>query len=276
MYVPNSAGAASVTVLKAHCDVVRTIPLSSTHTNEPLAASYDPLDSEIYIVPYFGCNVVVISGLEVEHTIHVRNCGEGFNDIIWDPAANLMIATDYSTNAVYAFSGNVVVGHLIPVGQLPSGLDYDPCYNEILVVDAGTSNVTVLSASDPFSGSHLSIPVGLDPQYIAYDPSNHTDYVTNFYYNVSVINGAGAELGAVPTGGNPLGIAWSPAAHQMYVGDYGSTNVWIVKGLNVTHTFNGVWGVPVAMAYDEFDKGMYVTTAFSLFPNEQGTVWELT
>jgi DNA-binding beta-propeller fold protein YncE len=269
LYFPNGFG--SVLVLQAPCTVVGTIQMSGDH---PTAAAFDPANNEMYVSDTTAGAVSVISGLHIRHTIVLPGeLGLGAPmELLWDPAANMMLLSVFGgipgDSSVVGITGTTVRG-ATSVGIAANGMAYDPYRNEVLVANLESNNVTGLSAAHPFTGPHLNIPVGGNPASIAYDPADHDDYVLDSgSNNVSVINGAGKELGSIPIdtqsyGSYSTGIGWSQSQLAIYAVNGYSNTVSIVKQMKVVETVRGI-DFPTGVVYDDQTGRMYVTGSYSV------------
>jgi len=102
----------------------------------------------------------------------------------------------------------------------------------------------------------------INPEGIAYDPSNGYIYVANYGTNtVSVINGANNSVIAnINVGYEPMGIAYDPSNGYIYVANEGSNDVSVINGANNSVIANiNVGGAPTGIAYDPSNGYIYVT-----------------
>lgn len=257
IYVPNLGGA-SVTVLNDTCTLVGTVSLPTGAA--PEAAAFDPANNEVYVTDDSLNHVYAIQGLKVLHTISNVLLTDPI-DILWDPGDNLMLVTNsYAGFDVVGIHGSSVAG-AIAVGSDPEGMCFDPYFNHILVVNDGSSNVTVLNAYTPLSGPPVAnINVGFDPTACAYDPADTEDYVVNFGDdNVSVIYGTGV-YGSVNVGSLPRGIVWDQNDLRIYVANTNSGNISEISGFAVAKTLTTGIKSPEGLAYDEFNDKVYVAS----------------
>jgi YVTN family beta-propeller protein len=88
-----------------------------------------------------------------------------------------------------------------------------------------------------------NIPVGKNPQAIAYNPANGLFYVANTLSNtLSIINGTSSSLiGSIPVGDfpgkNPTGIVVNSINNTVYVTNMGSNTVSVING-TTTYLFH--------------------------------------
>lgn len=107
-----------------------------------------------------------------------------------------------------------------------------------------------------------TIPVGRDPEWETYDPTNGFIYVSNHAtQNVSVINGTKVVASvAVPRGGDPQASAFDAGNGFVYVPDL-AENVTVIDGMNlVAHVKIGSFPlvIPSQAVYDSWNHFMYV------------------
>ena len=130
----------------------------------------------------------------------------------------------------------------------------------IVSVINGTTNTIV-----------ATIPVGKNPQAIAYNPANGLLYVANTLSGtLSIINGTSNSLiGSIPLGDypgkSPTGIAVNPINNTIYVTNMGSNTVSVINGTsnividNITSGAAGNLFSPTGIAYDSDNNKIYVT-----------------
>ena len=157
----------------------------------------------------------------------------------------------------------------IPTGGNSIGgpIAYDSHDNDIyatsesfIMGDAEASNVTY--AINPSTNSSVTIPVGVMPTDIAYDPDNNNLYVTNFGSNsVSVINDStNTVVENISVGAGPIRIAYDPFNKDLYVSNRFSSTVSVIDPTidkvvsNIT-----VGGSPFEIVYDSISHDLYVT-----------------
>ena len=127
--------------------------------------------------------------------------------------------------AVLAFAFTVVSGPLQPHLRRPSVLEsgQSAVQRAGRMVSAGVTPATS-------GGIVKSIPVGKNPDALAYDSVNRTVYVGNAgSSNVSVINASKNQVtDTVPVAGIPTGIAYDPSNGYVYVANEGGNNVTVI------------------------------------------------
>jgi YVTN family beta-propeller protein len=89
------------------------------------------------------------------------------------------------------------------------------------------NNVSVVS--DATNSSVATIPVGIDPQGVAFDSGKAEIFVANGgSNNVTVVNAATNQvLANLPTGSNPWGVAYDRAKGEVFVTNFNSSDVSI-------------------------------------------------
>jgi YVTN family beta-propeller protein len=131
-----------------------------------------------------------------------------------------------------------------------------------------TGTVTVINSTT--NTIVATIPVGKNPQAIAYNPANGLFYVANTLSGtLSIINGtSNSLLGSIAVGDfpgkNPTGIAVNPINNTIYVTNMGSNTVSVINGTsnvvidNITSGTRGNLFSPTAIAYDSDNDNIYV------------------
>jgi YVTN family beta-propeller protein len=257
--------------------VAGAFPLAGGSSTEAWLVAVDPASDRVYVATTTGANgsVTALDGSSgaVLGSFGVADPG----GLATDPTSARVYVTSDSSNAVEVFDGSTLTELAsIPVGSDPQGIAYDRSNGYLYVANddstnlngtsSGVANVTVL---DPATGRAVaSIPVGLVPGGVVYDPQNGYVYVANeLSNNVTVIDPASqsaiasipvGEVGISLAGGNEIAV--SPSTGLLYVANEGSDNVTVING----STNSVVGSVPVGMgpvgvAVDPATGLVYVT-----------------
>ena len=181
LYVPNQVSH-NVSILTANCIEIANVTLGKG--NDPIAAVFNPSNNDVYVSGGNHHKIYVIHNTALVHTISSSLIDSPWG-MVYDPAVQSVIVTDYADASVTAIYG-MVPFDVTPVGYDPVAVAYDPYENQLLVTNSFSNNVTIIGASSlDVIGS---IPVGADPQQVAFDPQDSMDYVANVNSNnVSVI-----------------------------------------------------------------------------------------
>jgi ABC-2 type transport system ATP-binding protein len=146
---------------------------------------------------------------------------------------------------------------------------YDPSDGDIYVTNIDSDTVSVISGTN--DSVVATVPVGIGPDAIAYDPENNIVYVANmgagerFNGAVSLIaSGTNSVVGTIRVGQWPDGATYDPYNGYIYVTNAWSENVSIISGSTdkvVGSVAVGAW--PAGSAYDSQDNDIYVADASS-------------
>ena len=134
-----------------------------------------------------------------------------------------------------------------------------------LVFGATAANAVTNPAGTPGT----PIPAGSNPYAVAYDPDNHTVYVTNNADGtVTPIDATTNTVGtAIPAGSNPYAVVYDPDNHTVYVTNNTNGTVTPIDATtNMAGTPIRAGAYPFGVAYDPDNHTLYVTNA------ENGTV----
>ncbi|HET7644578.1 MAG TPA: YncE family protein, partial [Nitrososphaeraceae archaeon] len=172
----------------------------------------------------------------------------------------------------------------------PSALDYDPVKERMYVSNGGdfgaqgnvsvfdTDTNTLIDTDGENTNGITPITIGGSPSGISYDPVNKRMYVTNDRdTNVSVIDTTtNTVIATIPIGFSTSGIAYDSFNERMYV-TVPNINCGVFVIDTDTNTLidtdgddtNGMTPIligraPIDIAYDSFNKRMYVVTFRSL------------
>jgi YVTN family beta-propeller protein len=260
----------------------------------PIGIAYNPENRKIYVANSEDSDVTVIDGTTVVAEIEIpggvflqpastptaiavaRNSGE--NDDL-----HAMYVTDTEKDSVIVISANsrsnnprINLGQLrdvIPVGDQPQGIAYDPANQKIFVTNYGSNSVSIFDTNlESFRPREIvtSEFVGNGPRGIAYNPDDNLMYVVN-ELDGSVVrvnfNGKVVDEPPIRVGMNPWDIAYNEADKKMYVTNSGDNTVSIISPVAttsrpITRPLEAVIPVgqePLGIAFNPTSNTMYVT-----------------
>jgi YVTN family beta-propeller protein len=112
----------------------------------------------------------------------------------------------------------------------------------------------------PVWGLQASIPAGLDPYEMAYDPVNHLMYSSDHGSDlVYLFNSASTVVATLKVGMYPTGIVYDPANNEMMVANSGSNSVTFINArTNIVLGSVAVGHDPQGLAYDLYNFEVYV------------------
>jgi YVTN family beta-propeller protein len=151
---------------------------------------------------------------------------------------------------------------------IPSFVFYSAAFL-ILMIMISSSAVVLFS----FLGNRLfniaqahsaTIPVGIFPYGIKYDPTNDSIYVANAASStVSVISGStNSVIATTLVGWGPVWLAHVPSNNQIYVTNSHSNDVYVINGLtNEVIEAIAVGRIPLGIAYDPTNNSVYVANS---------------
>jgi YVTN family beta-propeller protein len=143
----------------------------------------------------------------------------------------------------------------IGVGSEPLGIVYDPKDGYDYVANHAGDTVTILNATSVVA----TVGVSGSPEAGTYDPATGDVYISS---GNSVIELNGTYYGGSVTAGGsqPWGGAYDPLDQEMYIPNYLSDNLTILKGLTPAGSIALPTGArPVAVAFDPADSDLYVS-----------------
>lgn len=166
----------------------------------------------------------------------------------------------------------------IPVGADPVALasgDGGPQSDfqlKLFVANGGSANLSVVDIDfGPTQNQVLgSVPVGLDPDGLYWDPGTGRVYVSNAGSdNVSVVDGVHDRPlpGGFPVGQSPAGVTLDSAKECLFVANRGSNNVTVACGLIPTLGHRSIpVTYPSELAYDAHTGVLYAGTPAAVVP----------
>ena len=228
----------------------------------PNRMAYNPVNHDLYVPAESANEVQIYNSTNVRvGTVHLP-VDSGPGAAAFDPSNNEVYVTGESSNAVYVLTGTKLTTTINSTTfDDPYGIIYDPGCGAMLVAnDLGTTITWIRGNS--VGGT---IPVGLDPFEIAYDPYWSNVLVTNYgSANVTVLNALYLTyVTSIPVGDGPTGIAYDPEDLLDYVANFDSGNVSVLMGSgSVAATISGL-SFPDGVAFSQKNLEMYVTCAGS-------------
>src|ERR687889_521999 len=160
-----------------------------------------------------------------------------------------------------------IKGFSVPYG-IALNIDNDLLY----VSNYGQFNTTgIVSVINGTTNTIVAtIPVGKNPQAIAYNPANGLLYVANTLSGtLSIINGTSNSLiGSIPLGDypgkSPTGIAVNPINNTIYVTNMGSNTVSVINGTSNALVETIPIGLgPYGIAYNQNNGNVYVANSLN-------------
>lgn len=240
--------------------------LTLSYVAEPYEVAYDPVGGDVYAADLQGGNVGVVSGRNDTQLTTITDGGNYAGSVAVDPVSGLVFFGSSGYHDVVGVingSNRSYIGSF-PVGLAPDGMAFDASSGEVLVAQAADNNLTVVNGT---TGAKIAtLPYGAQPQGVAYDPVDERIWVANGAgNNLSVLDArTGGVVGSVPMGNGslPIAVTVDPANGQVFVADFGSSNVTIVNGSNDSPIAVLPTGAqPRGLAYDASNECVYVTSA---------------
>jgi YVTN family beta-propeller protein len=145
---------------------------------------------------------------------------------------------------------------IIPAGDQPTGIAFNPANGRIYVANFGSRSVSVIE--DTTLVATISFPPDRPPEFVAYNPSNGMMY-TSGGGGVSVIDPATNSIVASGIGGEgTAGIAFNPFNNKMYATDYDEDGkVLVIDSETNTITASIPMSWPYAITFNPVSNTMY-------------------
>ncbi len=156
-----------------------------------------------------------------------------------------------------------VVG-TVPVGSSPEAIALDAANNTVFVANAGSNNVSAVSATT--DRLVATIPVGGHPDALAFDSNDSEVFVANYASDsVTVFNAVNFSFVAtIAVGVHPDGAVYDPSTGDVSVANDGSNNVSVISNLSNTVVATVPVGVgPAGLAYDFSEGQVFVANSGS-------------
>jgi len=241
---------------------------ATTVLNYPgTGVAVNPVTNKIYVAGNYGFGIFlrVIDGETLaDHTIGVSGLG-AINDIAVNPATNMIyLVTGHSSptsnngNKLVVFDGNTEqLFAVVPVGNNPLKVFFNPGTNLIYVLNFSDNSVTYIDAANVLSqATFTGIP---SPLFIERNPANNAVFISAFTGNKVVMV---TNVRSDTTVNSPGAIAVNPVTNRAYVVNSDSSNtVTVLNGVNnsIITTIN-IGARPRAIAVNAATNKIYVGT----------------
>ncbi|MEU1232358.1 YncE family protein [Streptomyces sp. NPDC005828] len=148
---------------------------------------------------------------------------EGPLGVAVDPVSHRVFVTqpDHDKVSVIDATAHGAIGS-IPVGQHPTGIAIDPQKRRVYVANSGFKTVSVI---DLTTGGVVNIDVGASPTGVAVDSHGdvyvtHPDGLVRV-----IDSGSASVTARIPVGSQPQGLAFEPHSNRVYVANGGDGTV---------------------------------------------------
>jgi YVTN family beta-propeller protein len=265
IYVANS-GSGNATVVNGTTNATRTV---TTGTN-PRAVAVNPVTNQVFVANNTNPGTVTVFngavstpttislGTTAAPAIAQVNPATNTVYVASQASGNLLSGVVTVINGANNSSSTVIVG---PSTSLNSGLAVNPATNMIYVLNANSTNVSVINAAN---NTVASVPAAANAYGLAVNPVTNKIYVAfnGIGNNLRVINGAtNTVTSTLTTGGsNARAVAVNPATNRIYVANYSSSSVTVIDGEEdaVIGSPLTVGSVPYAFAVNPVTNKIYV------------------
>ena len=226
LFVTNSLESNLTVINGTTNQVTRSVALNG----QPDGIVYDPLNGNFYISNWGNAEVNVVNASTYRVLANV-SVGSHPSAILFDPVSDRVFVANWDSGNVSVIdpSTDKVVGN-VSTGSYPYAMALDT-HDDLVDVandyNGGQGTVTILPAAalTPV----VTISVGMDPQALAYAPTQDQLFVGNGGSgNVTVINQSTHGKVALPVGQAPQAVAYDPVGHDIYVLNAESYNVTIL------------------------------------------------
>jgi YVTN family beta-propeller protein len=213
------------------------------------SAAYDPTNGAVYYTPLgvtqYPSNLSKIN--KATNKLTLIPVGSSAAGVIYDPATRSIVVSNFDTNSlsVVNSSTNAVTNVVLPVGQAPYFMTYDPGNKDVYLPDWGrtsdaTGNVSVLGPSNTIVAT---LTVGPCPWTATYDPADRAMYVLmrsgighcGAFTTVSVISSTNTIVASLVVGKNPSPVAtYDPKNQEVFVPCRMSNATYFIDGTTNT------------------------------------------
>ncbi|OWP57055.1 MAG: hypothetical protein B2I17_02515 [Thermoplasmatales archaeon B_DKE] len=147
-------------------------------------------------------------------------------DIIFNPFNKMVYVSNSQSDTVTIISPNNAVVRNITVGFFPHWLSVNPANGTVYVADSGGTTVNLINSDLMVSQTSFSGIGSADS--VAFDSAIGAAAVTFHFGTMKLINGTHSVLGSVPVGLTPNDVIYDPVNNVLYVANSGSGSISII------------------------------------------------
>jgi DNA-binding beta-propeller fold protein YncE len=198
--------------------LVKRIPVAT----DPDGIFYDPSSKLVYVASSDAMLATLIDPAS-QSSIGTLSLGGNPEFAALDPETKLLYQNLADTNAVVAvdLTKRLIVQRWPLEGcEMPTGMAIDAADRRLFIACGKSAKLAIFDL-----GRHrvvASVPVGLGPDSVAYDPELHRIYVTGLFGRLSVVNQAAGDtyhvVDSIYLHFNAHTLAVDPATHRLFVG----------------------------------------------------------
>lgn len=224
----------------------------------PEQAAYDPLNHDIYVAS--GSTITIVAS-PCHLLKQIVGAGTNFDGVGYDPAAKVMLVSEYNSGNLFVLSGTTLVSEFGGFCS-PGPMAWDGAIRAMLVVDyCGWVDAVFAPTSSGVSSFGGGCPSGVavaDGYVWVSDTCGPSVDV----YDASTF----VSLGSFAIAMAPSALAWDPVNDTMLVGSQFSHLMFVLDPTSIaTHTFASTW-FPLGsllgtggIAYSPYSHTMYIT-----------------
>ncbi len=267
----SSASAVAVFDAAAPYTSIATVPLTGVGVSDPLWDVYDPDVSGVWISndnSGASSSVTLVNDTSYGTTNYPIGAGEQG------------IAYDHTTGTIWFASGSSAsVFEAMANLNAPLGLVYDSGKNEIFQVNAYADTVSVFDATN--HALVATVPVGDEPLYDAYDPTQGYIFVTNYFgtYGVSVISDAtNTVIASINLGASylfPEAVVFDTTQGDAFVAGTGTGAPIFVIPASTLSVASIIPYTVTWLAYDSGKGELFATTGGNVIVLDAASPWSL-
>ncbi|MFZ1023699.1 MAG: YncE family protein, partial [Thermoplasmata archaeon] len=245
-------------VTLSYCNEVVVIDATTTSIvgtirvgNNPLGVAYDPIDSRIYVVDWYGlgsngCSAVtVISGMTVLQNFFIdKGCGDGA--VAFYPPTGMLLFTNGVNFVIYRGSQALESVNFPGLAAFPF---YDPSNGQMYIPNS--NNGVVLDVNGPWFNPVGTVYSGLSAGVAV--TSQGEEYIAQYDSGTVIVISEATNkiLKRITVGLGPYGVVYDPSSNAIYVTDELEAEVSVINANTRSVTTTVSVGVqPEGISYD--------------------------
>jgi YVTN family beta-propeller protein len=261
-YTGSSSGPeANVTVISGSTNrAIASVPVNVY----PIGLTFDPANGDLIVADIAGNDIYLVDPA-TERTVGIVPAGLGPQSSAFDPhTGDLWVLNPAGENITVLNSALQPIADL-GAGISPTDIAYDAANGDFYVTDNFAGDVSVFNGTTDSYVTSILLQAFHLVDSVLFDPHNREIYVTDgSNSSVAVINGATQKIVENVTVGNfPRSLAFDSANNTVFVSNYGSANVSVIKDSTNARVYTFPSSDSNFLVYDPANDIVYDTFDFA-------------
>ena len=195
-----------------------TVLGTTTVGPDPTAMAVSLDDTKVFVCNHGGTTVSVID-TSTYAVLHTVNVGTTPTDILATNFA-IFVSNSGSNNVTIFDPSSYAILATATVGSSPTAIALNPARTKLYVANFGTTTVTVVNTTAPYSTETIS-GLGSNPNDLIVSPDGSKLYVTTIGAGIKICDTSSNTItGTIPAGLDPFSIVLTPDGETAFVTNY--------------------------------------------------------